>query len=34
MSIPHTAQAPPLESVRDFAEDVRRDLSLKPRQIQ
>jgi len=34
MSIPLTAQAPPLELVRDFAADVRRDLSLTPKQIQ
>ncbi|HEX4440132.1 MAG TPA: L-histidine N(alpha)-methyltransferase [Thermoanaerobaculia bacterium] len=34
MAIPLSAQAPPLEAVRDFAEDVRRDLSLTPRQIQ
>jgi dimethylhistidine N-methyltransferase len=27
-------QAPPEESVRDFAEDVRRDLQLTPRQLQ
>jgi dimethylhistidine N-methyltransferase len=32
--IPHSAQAPPLEAVRDFAEDVRRDLALEPKQIQ
>ena len=34
MSIPYSAQAPPLESVVDFAADVRRDLALTPKQIQ
>ncbi len=34
MTIPLTAQAPPAEAVRDFAEDVRRDLALTPRQLQ
>jgi L-histidine Nalpha-methyltransferase len=34
VTIPATAQAPPLESVRDFAADVRRDLALTPKQIQ
>jgi dimethylhistidine N-methyltransferase len=34
VSIPQSAQAPPLESVRDFAADVRRDLALTPKQIQ
>ena len=29
-----SAQAPPAEAVRDFAEDVRRDLALEPKQIQ
>ena len=29
-----TAAAPPLEAVADFAEDVRRDLALTPKQIQ
>ena len=32
--IPLSAQAPPAEAVRDFAEDVRRDLALEPKQIQ
>jgi dimethylhistidine N-methyltransferase len=32
--IPVSAQAPPAEAVRDFAEDVRRDLALRPKQIQ
>jgi dimethylhistidine N-methyltransferase len=32
--IPHSAEAPPFESVRGFAEDVRRDLALEPKQIQ
>ena len=32
--IPESAQAPPLEAVRDFAEDVRRDLALEPKQLQ
>jgi dimethylhistidine N-methyltransferase len=32
--IPHSAQAPPFEAVRDFAEDVRRDLALEPKQLQ
>ncbi len=34
MTIPVSAQAPPAEAVRDFAEDVRRDLALEPRQLQ
>jgi L-histidine Nalpha-methyltransferase len=34
VTIPATAQAPPLETVRDFAGDVRRDLALTPKQIQ
>ncbi len=34
MAIPTNAQTPPAESVRDFAEDVRRDLALSPRQLQ
>ncbi len=32
--IPESAQAPPLEAVRDFARDVRRDLALTPKQLQ
>jgi uncharacterized SAM-dependent methyltransferase len=32
--IPASAQAPPLEAVRDFAEEVRRDFALEPKQIQ
>jgi L-histidine Nalpha-methyltransferase len=32
--IPESAQAPPLEAVRDFAKDVRRDLALTPKQLQ
>ena len=32
--IPVSAQAPPLESVRDFARDVRRDLAMSPKQLQ
>ena len=34
MAIPVSAQAPPAEAVRDFAEEVRRDLALVPKQIQ
>ncbi len=34
MSLPTSLAAPPAESVRDFAADVRRDLALTPRQIQ
>jgi L-histidine N-alpha-methyltransferase len=34
MAIPMSAQAPPAESVRDFAEEVRRDLALAPKQLQ
>ncbi len=34
MSIPFSAQAPPADTVRDFAEDVRRDLAAPPRQLQ
>ena len=32
--IPRDAQAPPAEAVRGFAEDVRRDLALTPKQLQ
>ena len=32
--IPESVQAPPLESVRGFADDVRRDLALEPKQLQ
>ena len=32
--IPESAQAPPLEAVRDFARDVRRDLALTQKQLQ
>jgi dimethylhistidine N-methyltransferase len=32
--IPESAQAPPIDAVRDFARDVRRDLALTPRQLQ
>jgi dimethylhistidine N-methyltransferase len=34
VTIPLTSQAPPLESVRDFAHEVRRDLALMPKQLQ
>jgi dimethylhistidine N-methyltransferase len=35
MSIPTSAQTPPItEAVRSFAEDVRRDLALSPKQLQ
>jgi len=34
VSIPFSAQAPPADAVRDFAEDVRRDLAASPRQLQ
>ncbi len=34
MTIPLTAQPPPADAVLDFAEDVRRDLLLSPRQLQ
>lgn len=34
MSLPTSLAAPPAESVRDFALDVRRDLALIPKQIQ
>lgn len=34
MTIPANAQAPPAEAVAEFAQDVRRDLSLTPKQIQ
>jgi dimethylhistidine N-methyltransferase len=34
MSLPLRAGAPPLESVREFASDVRRDLARSPKQIQ
>jgi dimethylhistidine N-methyltransferase len=34
MAIPLTAAAPPAETVRDFAEEVRRDLALSPKQLQ
>ncbi len=34
MAIPTSAEAPPAEAVRDFAEEVRRDLALTPKQLQ
>jgi L-histidine N-alpha-methyltransferase len=34
MTIPLTSQSPPLEAVRDFAADIRRDLALTPKQLQ
>ncbi len=34
MTIPLTSQSPPIEAVRDFAADVRRDLALTPKQLQ
>jgi L-histidine N-alpha-methyltransferase len=35
MAIPASAQSPPLtEAIRGFAEDVRRDLALSPKQLQ
>lgn len=34
MPIPPNAQPPPAETVRDFAEEVRRDLALEPKQLQ
>lgn len=34
MTLPVSAAAPPAEAVRDFADDVRRDLALTPKQIQ
>src|SRR5262249_50808417 len=34
MTLPARQTAPPLESVRDFAKDVRRDLALTPKQLQ
>lgn len=34
MTLPDSVCAPPEESVRDFADDVRRDLQLSPRQLQ
>ncbi|MGH9367243.1 MAG: L-histidine N(alpha)-methyltransferase [Thermoanaerobaculia bacterium] len=34
MTLPQSVAAPPEESVRDFAHDVRRDLQLSPRQLQ
>jgi uncharacterized SAM-dependent methyltransferase len=34
VAIPLTAQPPPAETVRDFAEEVRRDLALSPKQLQ
>jgi L-histidine N-alpha-methyltransferase len=34
VTIPLTAAAPPAEAVRDFAEEVRRDLALFPKQLQ
>jgi L-histidine N-alpha-methyltransferase len=34
VAIPVSAQAPPAEAVRDFAAEVRRDLSLVPKQLQ
>jgi len=32
--IPETAAAPPAESIRDFADEVRRDLAKTPKQLQ
>jgi L-histidine N-alpha-methyltransferase len=34
MTLPTSLDAPPAETVRDFAADVRRDLALTPKQIQ
>jgi len=34
MAIPVSAQSPPAEAVRDFAQEVRRDLALAPKQLQ
>jgi L-histidine N-alpha-methyltransferase len=34
MTLPTSLEAPPAETVRDFAADVRRDLALTPKQIQ
>jgi len=34
MSLPRRVAAPPEEAVREFAEDVRRDLKLSPKQLQ
>jgi len=34
MTIPLSAQAPPADAVREFADDVRRDLALTPKQLQ
>jgi len=34
VSLPHSLATPPLELVRDFAADVRRDLQLEPKQLQ
>ncbi len=34
MTIPVNAQAPPAEAVTEFAQDVKRDLALQPKQIQ
>jgi L-histidine N-alpha-methyltransferase len=34
MTLPHSLEAPPAEAVRDFADDVRRDLQLSPKQLQ
>jgi L-histidine N-alpha-methyltransferase len=34
MPIPRDAQSPPADSVRDFADEVRRDLALSPKQLQ
>jgi L-histidine Nalpha-methyltransferase len=34
MTIPTSAQAPPAEAVAEFAQDVKRDLQLSPKQIQ
>ncbi len=34
MTLPVSATAPPVEAVRDFAQDVKRDLALTPKQIQ
>ena len=33
MTIPASAQAPPAEAVRDFAEEIRRSLALAPKQM-
>ncbi|MDQ2977600.1 MAG: L-histidine N(alpha)-methyltransferase, partial [Acidobacteriota bacterium] len=34
MTLPTGLAAPPADSVRDFAMDVRRDLALTPKQLQ